>query len=521
MAKIKKMEQDNETIYPITHEDAVLDSDGVSIGQKIKDIESCGIEFLDFDETEAGNIEDNIAKRILNIERKLIEINVVEDLLCDKNGEIDCTNILQNTINEYKNEGVCLFFPKGIYKHTGLVLHSNICIKGENPDTTLLKNVSSTNDSIAILGENYYWPQEYFIKDISVTSDVFENDNRKAINNYINRNFIYDNVKINNHGYGLYEKGSWYSQHVFLDIKNCRYGIYLDSNEIPGTPNSFENCIIRDCDYNFFIGVGTDSLNFNGGHIGSSKVNLLYIDNTLGYNCRNIRFESVNFEGGLGQTDVVLGNYENTKGFVTNVSFENCRFAQWNKLDSKIGIDIGYGIQNVSLKDCNFIGYSTCVKSSSSFYNKELIAMNCNRYNCDNAIQCNNESISSFSPICGINKNKLFDLFSESVNNTVNISSLVTLNYGTQYKNCKKYGNNVTIAIRTNSEEIPSGETIIGHIDDTLKPDVNVVCACVGLNGAGNTIQAYGQVIVKINGDIQVSLNNSCSYLAFNISYNL
>ena len=38
MAKIKKMEQFNETIYPVTHEDAVFDNEGISIGEKLNDI---------------------------------------------------------------------------------------------------------------------------------------------------------------------------------------------------------------------------------------------------------------------------------------------------------------------------------------------------------------------------------------------------------------------------------------------------------------------------------------------------
>ena len=38
MAKIRKMKHNNENIYPVTHEDAVFDNDGVTIGEKIIDL---------------------------------------------------------------------------------------------------------------------------------------------------------------------------------------------------------------------------------------------------------------------------------------------------------------------------------------------------------------------------------------------------------------------------------------------------------------------------------------------------
>lgn len=38
MAKIKKMEQNNEVIYPMTHENAVFDIDGISINEKISNV---------------------------------------------------------------------------------------------------------------------------------------------------------------------------------------------------------------------------------------------------------------------------------------------------------------------------------------------------------------------------------------------------------------------------------------------------------------------------------------------------
>ena len=147
----------------------------------------------------------NINKKLNNIEQKIKEINVVVDLGCKNDSKFDNTEILQNAIEKHKDSGVVLYFPKGVYCHKGLTLYSNINILGENPNNTKLKNISTTNDSIKLIGGGYDWPQEYFIKDIQITSDKITGDTRKGINNKINRNYRYENVKINNHKYGLFE----------------------------------------------------------------------------------------------------------------------------------------------------------------------------------------------------------------------------------------------------------------------------------------------------------------------------
>ena len=53
MAKIKKIQQHDINIYPITHEDAVFDSNGVSIAEKIIDV------INKLDELNENNIEIN------------------------------------------------------------------------------------------------------------------------------------------------------------------------------------------------------------------------------------------------------------------------------------------------------------------------------------------------------------------------------------------------------------------------------------------------------------------------------
>lgn len=481
-----------------------------------------GLKKVIIDENASANLQDQINRtnsQLNDIENKIKEINVIVDLGCKNDGTTDNTVILQNAIEKYKDTGLVLYFPKGVYCHKGLTLYSNISILGENSNNTKLKNISTTNDSIKLIGEGFTWYQEYFIKDIQITSDKITNDTRKGINNKINRNFRYENVKINNHKYGLFETGSWYSQHIMLDIQDCEYGIYMEELNIPGTPNTFTDCILRANNINLYVGSGTAVFYWNGGHIGGAKTNQIFIDNSFPANAKNITFDTVNFEGGLGLIDVVLGNTSEVNGYVQCVEFRNCGFSQWEEIENKIGVDINSNVQNVTLNNCYFIGYSTCIRSNSNFYNKELLLLNNWKNNDGVAYEVNGVKYNTFSPVSGVNKNKAFHYPNEN-EETVNINNLVSLTMGTQDKNCTKLNKNISLTFRTNNTNIETG-TIIGNIDTSIRPKTNIVVPCVGLNGAGNSIQAYGQARLKTNGDIEVTLSSNCSFLAISFSYNI
>ena len=61
MAKIKKIQQHDIDIYPVTHEDAVFDSDGVSIGEKIDQLYTNKADKSDLDnlQTEINGLEND------------------------------------------------------------------------------------------------------------------------------------------------------------------------------------------------------------------------------------------------------------------------------------------------------------------------------------------------------------------------------------------------------------------------------------------------------------------------------
>lgn len=125
--------------------------------------------------------------------------------------------------------------------------------------------------------------------------------------------------------------------------------------------------------------------------------------------------------------------------------------------------------------------------------------------------------------INGLEENKVITDIKKKLkenDTTLNINNLVTLTTGIQDKNCTKSNKNISLTFRTDNTTIATG-TIIGNIDSSIRPKTNIVVPCVGLNGAGNSIQAYGQARLKTNGDIEVTLSTSCSFLAVSFSYNI
>ena len=119
-----------------------------------------------------------------------------------------------------------------------------------------------------------------------------------------------------------------------------------------------------------------------------------------------------------------------------------------------------------------------------------------------------------------LSSNRDIEDMKKHLEETVNINNLVTLTTDTQEKNCTKLNKNITLTFRTNNTNIVTG-TIIGNVDVSIRPKRNIIVPCVGLNGAGNSVQAYGQAILKTTGDIEVKLSSSCSFLAISFSYNI
>jgi hypothetical protein len=78
MAKIKKLQQHDVDIYPVTHEDAVFDNDGVSIGKKIDQLDVNKADKSDLDnlQTEINGLE-NVKADQTYVDEKLEVVNAL------------------------------------------------------------------------------------------------------------------------------------------------------------------------------------------------------------------------------------------------------------------------------------------------------------------------------------------------------------------------------------------------------------------------------------------------------------
>lgn len=152
MGKIKKLNQNNEDLYPVTLEDAVFDTEGVNIGTKIQDIKDNMIQVEDFGETE--NIEFNyVTKEYVDSEIIIKSTQTVNARYFGVTYEDDDeTEALQRAF-DYSNECKATILIEGNINVKGvLIIPEYLSLKGAAPHTT--HSSAAHPSSISFVGNN-------------------------------------------------------------------------------------------------------------------------------------------------------------------------------------------------------------------------------------------------------------------------------------------------------------------------------------------------------------------------------
>lgn len=160
MAKIKKLNQNGEILYPVTHEDAIFDANGVSVGEKLQNLKDNMIEFIDI--TEIEEIENDIVGRVEDIEEKVndflvetsIDILRYSDLVVNN----DWSNAFEQATVDCNYHGYDLYIPKGEYQISRTwYIPQNVTIYGTGQGSRIVANQSfcdNENESAVVSLDN-------------------------------------------------------------------------------------------------------------------------------------------------------------------------------------------------------------------------------------------------------------------------------------------------------------------------------------------------------------------------------
>jgi hypothetical protein len=216
MAKIKKLKQNNEDLYPITHEDAVFDSDGVNIGTKINNLEDDMINLVDVGEIE--DIENGYAQiemEVLENVKDTVNINGRSILFKEIRGNSTVENNIIKTVENKDGLTLSITNPDNLFYFDNVGYNDGI-FEIDGPNSI---NVSATS------GRGRYISSNLFIKIKPHTGYIICYD---SIINEVNTCAVrcFDenyNILNNLQGIGTYVA----TYNAYIQTKNVKY-IYDD-----------------------------------------------------------------------------------------------------------------------------------------------------------------------------------------------------------------------------------------------------------------------------------------------------
>ena len=361
MNNIKKIQQNGVDIYPVTHEKAVFDNDGISVGDKINELSKNKIVLKDYELVE--NIECVSTKQGVNI----LDFGAIAD-----NSEIDNYDCIMNAIRyAVENNIRACFIPPGTFYIANvnpIYIPGDFTLYGVGSTSVIKKRADSyANSSNALANQyarnsvisqgdpveekvlyNYYsHGKNIYIHDLCVDGSIEEDTDMSYITDItefyglgINLTYVgginLSNVEIKNTANtGLYFYRSYNicirdcefhgcGKNAFVGTGVTRNGVSVTGTEIPGVVgNIITNCKVYDngdmgiqCAFTPLIisnnqiydngssAIESDSAFYSGEIDEESLGDIIVIGNYI----RNHHYEAMNIAGDLCSNKIITNN---------------------------------------------------------------------------------------------------------------------------------------------------------------------------------------------------------------------
>lgn len=240
------------------------------------------------------------------------------------NNSANDTTAIQNAINAANTAGGgVVYFPPGIYRHTGLTMPTGggVSLEGVNRLVSILRNTHASNHSITMHSATpgSVFNNDYAIRNLRIDATAV-NAGQRGLS--LDSTVLWEvkGVSITNHGIGINHALSWGGTYRDIYIEDCTTGFYCTSSAA-GCPLTFFNLNIYECTTGFHINDGAAGWSVFGGTIALCTTGLI-VD---GQATQQVGFHGIDFEDNSGD-DIIIGGASTTP---QGVLFNNCGF-QWH-----------------------------------------------------------------------------------------------------------------------------------------------------------------------------------------------
>lgn len=209
-----------------------------------------------------------------------------------------------------------VFFPAGVYRHTGIVAPAGVTFTGGNWVASILRNMHPANASMSLRGAGGKWLVGPQLRNLTLDA-VAVNAGQVGLDVCLSAPFTLDEVKITGHGIGVKHEISWNCLYRDVQIDRCTTGLYAT-----GLAGSCPVTLVNTRVYNCATGVLVDQNALTAAAWAGGCVTNNGVGTILDGNSTAINFNGVSFENNPGD-DVRIGGEVNGP---TAISFNGCNF---------------------------------------------------------------------------------------------------------------------------------------------------------------------------------------------------